>query len=116
MAPWALPILAEPFYLQRMTMITGLPHRALIAIAVLGVFVAIANLAGTFNVRSLQAEVNERQKFVQDTVALESLNREIAQALAQLSVKNQDEDLRKLLDAHGISFAVAPSQATDGAQ
>jgi hypothetical protein len=92
-------------------MMTISPHKSLFAITLLAVLAGAANLAGTFSVRGLQADVNERQKYIQDTVPLETLNRDIAQALAQLSVKNQDNDLRKLLEAHGISFAVAPAKA-----
>lgn len=92
-------------------MMTIAPHKSLFAISLLAVLAGAADLAGTFNVHSLQADVNERQKYIQDTVPLEALNRDIAQALAQLSVKNQDNDLRKLLEAHGISFSVAPAKA-----
>lgn len=86
-------------------------HKVLAAIALLAALVGSANLAGTLNVRSLRADVNARQQYIQDTLPLETLNRDIAQALAQLSAKNQDHDLRKLLEAHGISFAVAPANA-----
>jgi predicted Holliday junction resolvase-like endonuclease len=84
----------------------------ILALLVLLVFVANA-ISGQI-VHNLQGEVNQRQKFIQDSVALEALNREIVQALAQLSAKNGDGDLRKLLAAQGISFSVAPAPAGDG--
>jgi predicted Holliday junction resolvase-like endonuclease len=84
-------------------------QQLLVTIMSLMAFVAaIANVFGDHQVRNLQDEVNQRQKFIQDTVALETLNREIVQALAQLSNKNNDGDLRKLLAAQGISFSSSP--------
>jgi hypothetical protein len=74
--------------------------------------IVIANAFGDQIVRDLQSEVNQRQKFIMDTVPLEALNRDIVQALAQLSAKNNDDELRNLLATHGISFKVSPSDAS----
>jgi type II secretory pathway component PulK len=76
--------------------------------SLLALVAAIANAFGDHQLRNLQVEVNQRQKYIQDTVALETLNREIVQALAQLSNKNNDGDLRKLLATQGISFSSTP--------
>lgn len=77
--------------------------------------VVIANVGVDQFLRGVQMEVSQRQKFVQDTVPLEALNREIVQALAQLSSKNNDEEIRKLLADKGISFSVTQPSAVSGA-
>jgi hypothetical protein len=68
--------------------------------------------------RQAQLEVNQRALFVQQSVPLETLSREIAVALAQLGVRSQDEQIRALLSSLGITVTVnapagqpaAPSQ------
>ena len=60
--------------------------------------------------RQVQLEVNQRALFIQQTVPLEALSREIAVALAQLGVRSQDEQIRALLTSLGITVTVnAPS-------
>src|SRR5713101_1796456 len=54
---------------------------------------------------TLQREVNSRQQFIQQSVQLEQLNREIVTALANLSAQNKDDQLKALLAAHGITFS-----------
>jgi len=64
--------------------------------------------------RSRQVEINQRQQFIQQSIQLEGLNREIVKALAELSVKNQDEQVKSLLASHGITFTVNPPPSTPG--
>jgi hypothetical protein len=59
--------------------------------------------------RSTQAEINERQQYLQQTVGLESLYRDIVKALAELGVKNNDPQLLRLLAAQGINVSVTPA-------
>ena len=56
--------------------------------------------------RKLQADVQQRTQFIQQTVPLDSLSREIALALAQLGVRSQDDQIRSLLASLGISVNV----------
>ena len=59
--------------------------------------------------RSLQGEINLRQQFIQQSVQLEALNRDLISAIANLSVRNKDEQLKTILTQQGITFNVAPS-------
>jgi len=78
----------------------------------LTVFGALALLLGVANAtlatlnRSEQARLLQSQQFVQQTVPLETLYREIAKALAELAVKGNDRDLLALLAAQGINVTV----------
>lgn len=56
--------------------------------------------------RSLQGEVNGRSQFVQQSAQLEGLFNEMVRALAELSARNNDDQLRALLRSIGITFTV----------
>ena len=61
--------------------------------------------------RSLRSDIDTRQQYVQQSVQLEGLYREIVRALAELGARHNDEDLRALLQRHGISYSVNPGSA-----
>lgn len=66
--------------------------------------------------RSLQAEVAVRQQYVQQSLQLETLYREIIRALAELGARNNDQNLRDMLQRHGITYNLnAPAAAVSGA-
>ena len=75
-------------------------------LALVAAILMVANLLLFTTLRTVKAEVAARQEYIQQTVQLETLYREIVKALADLSVHNQDEDLRALLSAQGISVTV----------
>jgi len=58
--------------------------------------------------RGVQAELAGRQQFLQKTQGLETLHRELVNAIASLVARDNDEDLRKILTDHGISGSAAP--------
>ena len=63
-----------------------------------------------------RAEVNQRQQFVQQSVQLEVLYREIVRALAELAARNNDSDVKAMLQKHGITYtANAPAGSPAGA-
>jgi sensor domain CHASE-containing protein len=67
-------------------------------------------LLGSMN-RSLQADIGQRQQYVQQSVQLDGLYREIIRALAELGARNNDEAVRALLGQHGITYTVNPPAA-----
>jgi len=76
------------------------------ALSVAALLVLALVLANVFLSRSnaqLQREVNERQLYIQQTLQLEGLYREMVRALAELAVQNKDERLRALLASQGIT-------------
>lgn len=80
------------------------------------VAIVVAVLAGydmmLFNQnRSTQAELARRTQYVQQSLQLEGLYREMVKALADLSVRNQDKALIDLLASQGITLN-APVNAT----
>lgn len=55
--------------------------------------------------RSVQAEVNSRQQYINDSIKINRLSNQLIQSLANLSAQTKDEKLKILLSAHGIQFA-----------
>ena len=72
---------------------------------------ALANILLFSQNRERQQEVTSRGQFIQQSVQLEALYREIAKALADLAVRNKDQQLRDMLAAQGISVTVNPAPA-----
>ena len=58
--------------------------------------------------RGTQGDIGLRQQYVQQSVQLEGLYKEIIRALAELGARNNDQDVRALLQRHGISYTVTP--------
>lgn len=63
--------------------------------------------------RSLQQQIGARQQFVQQSVQLEGLYRDIVRSLAELAARNGDAEVRTMLGRHGITYTVnAPVEAS----
>ncbi len=73
----------------------------------LALLLAIANIVVVELNRGLQAQVNARNQFIQQSIQLEALNREIVGALANLAVERNDDALKSVLTQHGITFNTA---------
>ena len=90
-------------------MVTRWQYWLLILVAASALVLGVINAILFVENRGIQAEVNNRQQFVQQSIQLEVLYREMAKALADLSARDNDEQLRSLLKAHGITFTMNPS-------
>ena len=86
-------------------MLTHWQHRLLTAIGGLALVLVLLNGTLFLTNRSTQADVAARQQFIQQTVQLEGLYREIVKALAELAVKNGDNQIIQMLAAQGISVS-----------
>jgi hypothetical protein len=65
--------------------------------------------------RKLQLEVSQRAQFIQQTVPLDALSREMVSALAQLAVRGPDDQIRAMLSRLGISVSENAAAAPPGA-
>jgi hypothetical protein len=54
--------------------------------------------------RTVQAEVNRRQQFINQSIQLGRVNEALIRALAAAAVSNNDDKLRDLLAANGITI------------
>ena len=75
--------------------------------AIVAVLVVVNSVLFEMN-RRLQAEVSSRAQFIQQTVQLEALNRELVSAIANLATRNNDDALRAVLSQHGITVGPTP--------
>jgi hypothetical protein len=78
----------------------------LTTLALLAAIFVVTNMLLFMSNRGVQVEVAARQEYIQQSVQLEGLYRDIVKALADLSVRNQDEDLKSLLASQGISITI----------
>ena len=58
--------------------------------------------------QALQRDVTDRQQFINQSVQIQQLTRDLVNALANLAVKNNDEQIRQMLISRGITFSTAP--------
>lgn len=82
--------------------------RLLTVIAAATLLVALTNMFLFSQNRERQQEVSARGQFIQQSVQLEGLYREIVKALADLAVRNNDQPIRDMLATQGISVAANP--------
>ena len=68
--------------------------------------VLVGNVVLSLGNKSAQGDVAMRQQYVQQSVQLESLYREIIRALAELGARNNDNAVKDMLNKHGISYNV----------
>src|SRR4051812_5724893 len=62
--------------------------------------------------RDAQSQLAQRQQYVQQTVPLESLYRDIVKALAEMAVKPSDRQVLDMLGGQGINISLNPPAAT----
>jgi hypothetical protein len=68
----------------------------------------VVNIVLLLGNQSIQAEVNERQQFIAQSIQLESLSRQVIGVLANMAVKTNDEQLKKLLASSGVNLTPNP--------
>ena len=87
----------------------------LITLGVLSLLLTLANAAlFTINGES-RAEITQRQQFVQQSIALEGLYRDIVKALAELGARSNDRGILDILAAQGLNVTVSGAPAAPAA-
>ena len=71
----------------------------------------LVNILIAMGNQSIQAEMGERQQEIAQTIQLETLNRQLITVLANMAIKTNDEQLKKLLAEVGINLDAAPENA-----
>ena len=88
------------------------------AIAALCCVAMLASVTLGYTNATARADVNQRQQFVQQSVQLEGLYKEIVRALAELGARNNDGDVKAMLQKNGITYtanAATPAAASGAA-
>jgi hypothetical protein len=85
----------------------------LTVVCALALVLAFLNMFLFQSNRALQAEANGRAQYIQQSIALEQLYRQIVQELADRAVRTRDDQIRDMLAAEGLNltFGTAPAEA-----
>ena len=83
----------------------------LTAWSVLILLIVIVNIIIALGNQSIQAELAERQQEITQTIQLETLNRQLIAVLANMALKTNDAELKKILAETGINLDAAPESA-----
>ena len=78
----------------------------LTALGALAMLLALGNAVLFTLTRDAQSSLAQRQQFIQQTVPLEGLYRDMVKALAEMGVKANDPQLLGVLSAQGLSVKV----------
>ena len=76
----------------------------ILVLVVVNILIALGN-------QSIQAEMAERQQEIAQTIQLETLNRQLVTVLANMAIKSNDEQLKKILADTGINLDAEPEAA-----
>ena len=96
-------------------MLSRFQHLVLCLLGGSAIVLALTNAWLVAGNRGVQADINQRQQFLQQTAPLEVLYRDIAKALAELALKSNDRRVLDMLAGQGINVspnAAAPSPSS----
>ena len=79
-------------------------NRLLVALSGITLVLVIVYIFLVQENRSVQAEVNQRQQFINQSIQLGRINDALIRALAAAAVENNDDKLRELLAQNGIAI------------
>jgi hypothetical protein len=79
-------------------------NRLLVALSGITLILVVAYIVLIQENRSVQAEVNQRQQFINQSIQLGRINDALIRGLAAAAVNSSDERLRELLAQNGITI------------
>jgi hypothetical protein len=79
-------------------------YRLLVALAGITLILAVVYIILIQDNRSVQAGINQRQQFINQSIQLGRINDALIRALAAEAVNNNDDKLRELLAQNGITI------------
>ncbi len=82
----------------------GWLYRLLVALSGISLILVVAYIVLIQDNRSVQAGINQRQQFINQSIQLGRINDALVRALAATAVSNKDDKLRDLLAQSGITI------------
>ena len=79
-------------------------YRLLVALSGITLILVIAYIVVIQDNRSIQAEINQRQQFINQSIQLGRIEDTLVRALAATAVDSKDDRLRDLLAQNGITI------------
>jgi hypothetical protein len=78
-----------------------------------GLVLVVTNISLISNNRTMQIEVRDHQEIINKGMGMSQINQALVQSLADASIKNNDNDIRDLLAAQGITIKPSPQAAVE---
>lgn len=91
----------------------GWVYRGILALSGITLVLVIVYLVVTEQNRSVQAEVNQRQQFINQSIELNRINNALIQAIARNAVGDKGDKLHDLLTRNGITLNPATGAASE---
>jgi hypothetical protein len=94
----------------------GWGYRIVLALSGITLILVLAYLSLSQQNRSIQAKVDERQQFINQSMQLGRVNEALIRVIASVAVNDKDDKLRQLLTQNGITLnpkTGAPAPATE---
>jgi hypothetical protein len=82
----------------------GWLYRLLVALSGIALILVVVYIVLIQDNRSVQAGINQRQQFINQSIQFGRINDALIRALAAAAVSNKDEKLRDLLAQNGITI------------
>jgi succinate dehydrogenase hydrophobic anchor subunit len=82
----------------------GWLYRLLVALSGITLILVVVYIVLIQDNRSVQAGINQRQQFINQSIQLGRINDALIHALAAAAVSNKDDKLRELLAQNGITI------------
>ncbi len=82
----------------------GWGYRIILALSGITLILVVVYLILIEQNRSVQAEVNQRQQFINQSIQFSRVNETLVRALAAAAVNDKDDKLRQLLAQSGITI------------
>ena len=82
----------------------GWLYRLLVALSGIALILVVVYIVLIQDNRSVQAGINQRQQFINQSIQLGRVNDALIRALAATAVSNKDDKLRDLLAQNGITI------------
>jgi hypothetical protein len=86
-------------------------HWTLVALSGVTLILVGVNLMLGQNIRSIQADINQRQQYINQSIRLGRVNEALIRTLAQTAVNEKDDRLREVLGQSGITISIAAKPA-----
>jgi hypothetical protein len=86
-------------------------HWGLVGLAAISLVLVIVDVILGQSIRSIQADVNQRQQFINQSIRLGRVNEGLIRTIAQAALKDNSDKLRDLLMRNGITVNPATAPA-----
>jgi hypothetical protein len=87
---------------------------ASVALGALTIVLVVVNFFVLSSNQSIQAEANQRQQFINQSVQLKRVDDLLIRAIAQASINAKDDKLRDLLTQQGVTMTAPASEPAPG--